>query len=163
MVYEQTRFDDLPFPALQILTQAEYTELYSYFAYKLPFIPTWGETQAGNDYFMKKQQGLPANKILQYEAERNTHLLFNELHPDALMRVLTLYEEITTEIEIQEPMPDEPLVAPPQTAIGTFSYIRGQEPPGTYLRGYIPFAGADLAGNGCGQPTQPPPPPAPTV
>ncbi len=68
-LYEQTRFDDIPFPAPRILTQAEYTELYSYFAYELPFMPTWGATQAGNDYFMKKQQGLPADEILQYEAE----------------------------------------------------------------------------------------------
>ncbi len=101
-LYEQTRFNDIPFPAPQILTQAEYTELYSYFAYKLPFMPSWGVTQAGNDYFMKKQQGLPADEILQYEAERNTHLLFNELHPDAPMQTLTPYEEATAE----PPTPD---------------------------------------------------------
>ncbi len=63
-LYEQTRFDDAPFPAPWILRQAEYTELYNYFAYKLPFMPPWGETQAGNDYFMKKQQGLLADDIL---------------------------------------------------------------------------------------------------
>ncbi len=112
-LYEQTRFDDAPFPAPQILTQAEYTELYSYFAYELPFMPPWGVTQAGNDYFMKKQQGLLADEILQYEAERNARLLFNELHPDAPMQTLTLYEEATAEIEVQKPMSDEPPVAPP--------------------------------------------------
>ncbi len=82
-LYEQTRFNDTPFPVPQLLVQAEYSELYTYFAYKLPFMPPWGVTKAGNDYFMKKQQGLPADEILQYKVERNAHLLFNELHPDA--------------------------------------------------------------------------------
>ncbi len=153
-LYEQTRFDDILFPAPRILTQAEYTELYSYFAYELPFMPPWGETQAGNDYFMKKQQGLPANEILQYEAERNARLLFNELHPDAPMWTLIPYEEAA--IETQELMPDEPPVAPPQTTIGTFSYIRGHEPPGTNTHGYRPFTGADPPGR---PPIQPPPAP----
>ncbi len=85
---------------------------------------------------MRKQKGLPADDILQYEAEQNSRLLFNEIHPDNPMQALTLYENITAEIEIQEPMPDEPLVALPQTMIGTFSYVRGQEPPGTNTRGY---------------------------
>ncbi len=75
-------------------------------------MPTWGDTQAGNDYFMKKQQGLPAaDEILQYEAERNTCLLFNELHPDTLMRTLTPYEEAT--IPVPQQMLDEPPVFPP--------------------------------------------------
>ncbi len=125
-------------------------ELYGYFAYELPFVPTWGVTQAGNDYFMKKQQGLPANEILQYEAEQNARFLFNELHPDAPMRTLIPYEEAA--IETQEPMLDEPLVAPPRTTIRTFSYVRGHEPPGTNTHGYRPFAGADPPG---GPPAQP--------
>ncbi len=158
LLYEQTRFDDIQFPAPRLLTQAEYTELYSYFAYELPFMLTWGVTQAGNDYFMKKQQGLPADDILQYEAERNTCLLFNELHPDALMQTLTPYEEATAEIEAQKPMLDEPLVAPPRSSFGTFSYVRGQKLPGTNTCGYRPFAGADPPG---GPPVQPPPPTAP--
>ncbi len=74
------------------------------------------------------------------------------------MWALTLYEEATAEIRIQQPMPDEPPVAPPCAAIGTFSYVRGMEPPGTNTCGYLPFAGADP-----GHPTQPPvqPPTAP--
>ncbi len=60
---------------------------------------------------MKKQQGLPADEILQYEAEQNARLLFNELHPDAPMRILIPYEEAA--VEPQEPMLDEPPVAPP--------------------------------------------------
>ncbi len=158
LLYEQTRFDDIPFPALQILTQAEYTELYSYFAYELPLMPTWGNTQASNDYFMKKQQGLPADEILQYEAEQNPRLLFNELHPDTLMWTLTPYEEVT--IESPRPMPDKPLVAPPRTMFRTFSYVRGQELPGTNIHGYQPFTGADPPG---GPPVQPPQPPTPPV
>ncbi len=58
---------DLPIP--QELTRAEYPSLYNYFTYELSFVLTWGRTQAGNDYFMKKQQGLPADEILQYVAE----------------------------------------------------------------------------------------------
>ncbi len=97
-IYEQTRFNDLLFPIPQILVQAEYSQLYSYFAYELPFMPVWGKTQAGNDYFMKKQRGLPANDVLQYEAERNARLLFNEIHPDTLMQALTPYEDAIAEI-----------------------------------------------------------------
>ncbi len=62
------------------LKQAEYRELYKYYAYELPFILAWGETQAGNNYFMKKNRGLPVDNILQYEAERNARLLYNEIH-----------------------------------------------------------------------------------
>ncbi len=68
-IYEQTRFDDIQFLAPQMLIQVEYRDLYNYFAYEIPFIPAWGETQAGNDYFMNKQRNLPADHILQYEAE----------------------------------------------------------------------------------------------
>ncbi len=136
----------------------DYSDLYNYFAYELPFVLAWGGTQAGNDYFMKKQRGIPADEILQYEAERNTRLLFNEIHPDAPMRVLTLYEEATAQLKIQQPMVDEPLVAPPRTAIGTFSYVRGMEPPGTNTRSYQPFTGADPANPG-EPPVQPLPAP----
>ncbi len=122
---------------------------------------------------MKKQRGLPADDILQYKAERNTHFLWNEIHPDALMRELTPYKEATAEIEIQEPMLDEPPVPPQRGSIGTFSYVRGQEPPGTYHHGYLPFAGGGHraasgsgtapGGSGSGQllqqPAQPPQPP----
>ncbi len=59
---------------------------------------------------MKKQKGLPADDILQYEAERNACLLYNEIHPDTLMQTLTPYEDVTAKIKIQEPMQDEPLV-----------------------------------------------------
>ncbi len=73
------------------------------------------------------------------------------------MRILTLYEDALAKIDIQCPMPDEPPVAPPRAAIGTFYHIRGMEPPGTYAPGYVPFAGADP-----GQPSGPPaPPPVP--
>ncbi len=57
------------------LKRAEYHELYEYYAYELPFILAWEKTQAGNDYFMKKNRNLPADEILQYEAERNARLL----------------------------------------------------------------------------------------
>ncbi len=67
--YERLRAgpDDFVIPAP--LQQADYSELYSYFAYELPFVTTWGATQARNDYFMNKQKNLPADEILQYEAE----------------------------------------------------------------------------------------------
>ncbi len=112
-VYEQTRFNNIPIQTPQVLKQAEYPDLYSYFAYELPFIPTWGKTQAGNDCFMNKQRNLPADDILQYKAERNARLLYNKLHPNAPMRVLTPYKKITAKIEIQQLMSDEPPVPPP--------------------------------------------------
>ncbi len=71
---------DLSIAIPRELRQAEYHELYEYYAYKLPFILAWGETIAGNDYFMKKNRGLPADEILQYEAEWNARLLYNEVH-----------------------------------------------------------------------------------
>ncbi len=75
------------------------------------------------------------------------------------MQTLAPYEEVTAEIEIQKPMSDELPVAPPRGAIGTFSYVRGYDLPGTYTRSYLPFAGADPA-----QPSGPPtPPPAPPI
>ncbi len=112
-IYEQTRFDNAHLLTPQILIQVDYHDLYNYFAYEIPFIPAWGETQARNNYFMTKQKDLPADHILQYEAEWNTCLLYNKLHPDNPIRPLTPYEDATAEIEIQEPMPDTPLVAPP--------------------------------------------------
>ncbi len=51
--YQRTATD----PSVTIpeeLRRAEYHELYKYYAYELPFILAWGNTQAGNDYFMKK-------------------------------------------------------------------------------------------------------------
>ncbi len=152
-IYEQNEEGQI----LQVLTRADYCDLYNYFAYELPFVLAWGGTPAGNDYFMKKQRGIPADDILQYEAERNARLLFNKIHTDNPMWALTPYEDITAEIEIQEPMPDEPPVALPQTMIRTFSYVRGQGPPGTNTHSCQPFTGADPPG---GQPTQPLQPPA---
>ncbi len=143
------------------LKQAEYHELYDHYAYELPFILAWGNTQAGNDYFMKKQQGLPADDILQYEAERNTCLLYNEVHQNAPMEPLAPYEEIVVEADIQMPMPDEPPVPPPCAPVTDFSYTRGHAPPRTYPSGYRLFAGAGSLSGGGGQPAQPPQPPAP--
>ncbi len=110
---------------------------------------------------MKKQRGIPADDILQYEAERNACLLYNEIHRNAPMEVLAPYEEIVAEANIQMPMPDKPPVSPPRAPIPTFNYSRGQEPPGTYPSGYRPFAGAGSQGGGGRQPAQPPQPPAP--
>ncbi len=146
------------------LRRAEYCELYEYYAYELPYILAWGQTQAGNDYFMKKNRGLPADDILQYEAERNTCLLYNEVHLNVPMAPMAPYEDIVAEADIQLPMPDEPPVPPPRASITSFSYVRGNAPPGTYAPGYKPFAGAGPSSGGGGgggeQPAQPPQPPA---
>ncbi len=68
------------------------------------------------------------------------------------MRVLSPYGRIPinlpSEIEIQEPMPDEPPVFPPRAPVTAFSYQRGGGPPGTYSKEYVLFARAD--------PSQPP-------
>ncbi len=157
-IYEMTRFKDLVMQIPEILVQADYDDLFRYFAYELPFIPAWGETEAGNNYFMNQQCGLPFDQILQYEAGRNACLLYNKIHHDAPMWVLSPYRRIAIklpEIKIQGPMPDEPPVPPPQAPITAFSYIRGQAPPGTYHHGYVPFTRADPSGGGSRQPTQP--------
>ncbi len=101
------------------LRRAEYRELYKYYAYELPFMLAWGETQAGNDYFMKKSRGLPSDNILQYEAEQNTHLLYNEVHRNTPMEEFPPYEDVVTEADIQLPMPDEPPVPPPHAPVNT--------------------------------------------
>ncbi len=110
---------------------------------------------------MKKQQGISADDILQYKAEQNACLLYNEVHLNAPMEEFPPYEDIVTEADIQMPMPDKPPVSPPRAPITTFSYVRGHAPPGTYPGGYRPFAGAGSSSGGGGQPAQPPQPPAP--
>ncbi len=161
-IYEMTRFNDLTISIPEVMIQADYDSLFRYFAYELPFILAWREIEARNDYFMNQQRGLPSDQILQYKAGRNACLLYNKIHRDAPMRVLSPYRRITIdlpEIEIQEPMPDKPLVAPPQAPVTAFSYVRGQAPPGTYTHSYIPFGGADPSGSSGGQPAQPLQPP----
>ncbi len=115
-IYEMTRFEDFDISVLEILVQVDYDDLYRYIAYELPFILAWGNTEAGNDYFMNQQQGLPSDQILQYEAGRNACLLYNKIHQDAPMQVLSPYRRNMInlpEIEIQEPISDEPLVPSP--------------------------------------------------
>ncbi len=71
------------------------------------------------------------------------------------MQVLSPYRKIPInlpEIEIQEPMPDEPPVPPPRAPVMVFSYVRGQAPSGTYTHSYLPFTGAGPSGSGGGQP-----------
>ncbi len=51
--YQRTAMD-LSITIPEELKRAEYHELHNYYAYELPFILAWGETQAGNNYFMKK-------------------------------------------------------------------------------------------------------------
>ncbi len=155
--YQRTA-TDLSVAIPEELKRAEYCELYKYYAYELPFILAWGTTQAGNDYFIKKQKGIPTDEILQYEAEQNACLLYNEVHRNTPMEEFPPYKEIVTEADIQMPMPDEPSVAPPRAEVTSFSYVRGYQPPGTFPSGYKPFAGA--GGSGGGQPAQPPQPPA---
>ncbi len=77
---------------------------------------------------MKKNRNLPADDILQYEAERNTRLLYNEVHLNAPMAPMAPYEDIVAEADIQ-PMPDEPPVPPPCASVTSFSYVRGNAPP----------------------------------
>ncbi len=156
--YEET-IDDPSIAIPTILEQASYKELYVYFAYELPFDSTWGETQSGNDYLMRKIRGLHADDILQYEAEWNACFLWNSLHRQNVMEEFPPYEEEAREIEIQEPMPDSPPAAPPRAPVSAFSYVRGQAPPGTYAPRYLPFAGGGRGGGG-GQPAQPAQPPA---
>ncbi len=78
-------------------------------------ILAWGEIEAGNDYFMNQQHGLPSDQILQYERQEEMPAScirkFTEMPP---MQVLSPYRRIPIklpEIKIQEPMPDELPVA----------------------------------------------------
>ncbi len=79
-LYEMTRSNEPTDKIPEILVQAHYNNLFSYFAYELPFILAWGETKARNNYFMNQQCGLPSDQILQYKAGRNACLLYNEIH-----------------------------------------------------------------------------------
>ncbi len=63
-IYEMTRFKDLTVQIPEVLVQADYNNLFSYFAYELPFILAWVKTKAGNDYFMNQQRNLPSDEIL---------------------------------------------------------------------------------------------------
>ncbi len=63
-IYEMTRFEDLTVQIPEVLVQADYNNLFSYFAYELPFILAWVKTKAGNDYFMNQQRNLPSDEIL---------------------------------------------------------------------------------------------------
>ncbi len=89
---------------------------------------------------------------------------YNEVHLDAPMVPMAPYEDVVAEADIQLPMPDEPPVPPPHASITSFSYVRGNKPPGTYASRYRPFTGAGSSsgggGGGGGQPSQPPQPPA---
>ncbi len=56
--YQRTA-TDLSVAIPRRLRRATYRELYDYYAYELPFILAWGQTQAGNDYFMKVNRNPP--------------------------------------------------------------------------------------------------------
>ncbi|PBK82593.1 hypothetical protein ARMGADRAFT_1090171 [Armillaria gallica] len=88
--YKETA-DDLSIGIPNILKRADYSSIYECFANELPFNP----------------RGLPSDDILQYEAERNAHFLWNDLHPKEPKEALPSYEEATIETETQEPMPIE--------------------------------------------------------
>ncbi len=103
--YQRTA-TDLSLAIPEELKRADYHELYNYYAYELPFILDWGQTQAGNDYFMKKQRGVPADDILQYKAERNARLLFNEVHRNAPMELLAPYKDVIAEANMPSPTPE---------------------------------------------------------
>ncbi len=149
-----------------VLLHADYDNLFNYFAYKLLHSQTWAGTDTGREYIYFSERNIPCNNILQGEAGRYASLLYNDVHPDAPMRVLSPYRPIhlnlPLDIEIPGPMLDEPPQAPPHAPIITaFSYDRRQAPPGTYSKGYLPFAGANNSGGE--QPTQPPGPPPPNA
>ncbi len=110
---------------------------------------------------MRKIRGLHADDILQYKAEQNARFLWNSLHRRNVMEELPPYKEEARETEVQEPMPDSPPVIPPRVPTNTFSYVRGQAPPGMYASRYQPFAGGGRGGAGGSQPAHPPQPPAP--
>ncbi len=50
---------------------------------------------------MKMNRNLPADNILQYEAERNARLLYNEVHLNAPMEPMAPYEDVVAEADIK--------------------------------------------------------------
>ncbi len=148
-----------------VLLHAAYDNLFSHFAYELLASPVWARTPTGLEYFYFSERNIPCDNILRGEAGRYASLLYNDVHLEAPMRVLSPYRpihlNIPPDIKIQEPMLDELPQAPPCTPITmAFSYDRKPAPPGTYSKGYIPFSGAtDVSGSGGGQPSQLPQPP----
>ncbi len=144
-----------------VLLHASYDDLFSYFAYELLASPVWASTTAGMEYFYFSERKIPCDNILRGEAGQYASLLYNDVHPEAPMRVLSPYRsvhlDLPPDIEIPGPMPDEPPQPPPRALIMTaFSYDRRQAPPETYSRGYLPFARADKeSGSSSVQPTQP--------
>ncbi len=74
-----------------VLLHADYYDLFNYFAYKLLFSLVWASTDTGINYFYLSSLHVPVNSILQREAGQYASLLYNDVHPEAPMRVLTPY------------------------------------------------------------------------
>ncbi len=113
---------------------------------------------------MKINRNLPADDILQYEAERNARLLYNEVHLDAPMEPMAPYEDIVAEADIQLPMPERTtstpaspcrsyLLHPCQRTRTTWNIPQAA----TYHSQVLAHLGEVEAGGG--QPPQPPQPP----
>ncbi len=152
-LFETGTFIQMP----EVLIWADYDNLFRYFAYELPSIPVWASTNARTDYFYFSEKGITVDNILQHDAGQNACLLYNEIHPEAPMRVLSPYQRIMInllpDIKIQKLMPDEPPVPSPRAPIASFSYQRGGGPPEIYSQSYVPFARAGKSGpGGTGQP-----------
>ncbi len=96
---------------------------------------------------MKRQRGIPADGILSMRQSemlasctmKSTQTLLCGYSP--CMRTSQLKSRSRNQCQMSPP------VASPRTTIGTFSYVRGNEPPGTNTYGYRPFAGANPSGD----------------
>lgn len=96
----------------EVLLQADYDDLFRYFAYELLSSSAWVNTDARIDYFYFSQRRIHTDNILQGEACQYACLLYNDIHLEAPMRVLSPYQKIMIDlpldIETPEPMLDEP-------------------------------------------------------
>lgn len=75
----------------EVLLKATYGDLFKHFVYELLSDLAWANTKAGQDYFHYSQKIL-VNYILQEEPSRFACLLYNIIHPDMPMRVISPYK-----------------------------------------------------------------------
>ncbi len=128
-----------------VLLHADYDNLFSYFAYELLASLAWASTPARVEYFYFSERKIPCDNILRGEASQYASLLYNDVHPEAPMRVLSPYWpvhlDLSMEIKIQQPMPDELPVTPPPKYHFPPSPIKGEEDPqGHTAKGMYPSA-----------------------
>lgn len=77
---------------LEVLLTATYDNLFKHFVHKLLANPAWAETEAGYNYFHYSQKmKISINYILQAKAGQFACLLYNDIHPETPIGVISPY------------------------------------------------------------------------